>query len=94
MEEQGQQILGPGPMMQQQQQQSQQLPPQMFTTAAQLLDLTDSEFLPISCYHITSFSPFVGKKVLSIREIETWKFITELTNRQKNSWSPSETAEN
>lgn len=37
----GPQILGPG--MMQPPQQSQQLPPQMFTTAAQLLDLTDSE---------------------------------------------------
>jgi len=26
-----------------------QLPPQMFTTAAQLLDLTDSEYLPCRC---------------------------------------------
>jgi hypothetical protein len=33
-------VLGVQP----QTQQSQQLPPQMFTTAAQLLDMTDSEF--------------------------------------------------
>lgn len=40
----GPQVLGPAGMMQPPQQ-SQQLPPQMFTTAAQLLDLTDSEDL-------------------------------------------------
>lgn len=36
-----------------------QLPPQMFTTAAQLLDLTDSEVLPPCLphsYHYTSLS--------------------------------------
>jgi U6 snRNA-associated Sm-like protein LSm1 len=32
-------LLGPGPPPQQ----NQQLPPQMFTTAAQLLDMTDSK---------------------------------------------------
>lgn len=29
-----------------------QLPPQMFTTAAQLLDLTDSEYLQWTALHI------------------------------------------
>jgi len=40
-------VAGPGmpsTPQQQQQQQQQQLPAQMFTTAAQLLDLTDSRF--------------------------------------------------
>ncbi len=40
--------LGPGPGFPPQQ--NQQLPPQMFTTAAQLLDMTDSE-------HPFDFSP-------------------------------------
>ncbi|XMA13452.1 hypothetical protein WAI453_006243 [Rhynchosporium graminicola] len=37
-QQQGQQILGPSP-------QNQQLPPQMFTTAAQLLDMTDKKLM-------------------------------------------------
>ncbi|KAL2073335.1 hypothetical protein VTL71DRAFT_10659 [Oculimacula yallundae] len=37
-QQQGQQLLGPSP-------QNQQLPPQMFTTAAQLLDMTDKKLM-------------------------------------------------
>lgn len=36
-----------------------QLPPQMFTTAAQLLDLTDSELVPFStCLNLLCFGPW------------------------------------
>tara|TARA_R110002060_G_scaffold59888_1_gene69688 strand:- start:186 stop:440 length:255 start_codon:yes stop_codon:yes gene_type:complete len=51
--QQQQQLLGPSP-------QNQQLPPQMFTTAAQLLDMTDSKgfsFLPLGTDHC-SCDPF------------------------------------